>query len=95
MRYCFAFLSLLLASCTSSNQLQVQWVSVPLNQVIAADSAGEIVQMARKSGGKVRTWKMAVSEDGDFAFADQKRSSFVTAYDPSYRVSSESEARRV
>ena len=82
MRYCFAFLSLLLDSCSSSNQLQVQWVSVPLNQVIAANSASEIVQTARKSGGKVRTWKIPVSEAGDFAFADQKRSSFVTAYDP-------------
>lgn len=78
----FVLLGLLLASCTSSNQLQVRSVTVPSNQDVAADSASQILETARKSGGKVRTWKVPLEADGDFAFADQKRSFFVTAYDP-------------
>lgn len=78
---CLLLLTLFLASCASTKQLQVRSVKLPSSVAVSHRDASELVRVARQAGGTVRTWTMPIHDEGTFAFTDQKRSFFVSAYD--------------
>ena len=77
-----ALLTLFLASCASTKQLQVRSVTLPSSASPCEVSDSQVLEAARKGGGTVRTWAVPLRVDGTFALADQKRAYFVTDYDP-------------